>query len=158
VPPAGASLYACFEQADLLVADVSSVISDFLATDRPYAVCNPTAWSTAEFVRTFPTAGAGLVVDRDGDGLRQALSVAVGAEPDPYAAARREMTDRLLGSVRGRATERFAEAVESLAARAEERVARRRLDVSAETRSKSAGPATFAPSAHSLATDPTAPQ
>ena len=158
VPPAGASLYACFEQADLLVADVSSVISDFLATDRPYAVCNPTAWDAAEFVRTFPTAGAGLVVDRDGDGLRQALSVAVGAEPDPYAAARRAMTDRLLGSVRGRATERFAEAVESLAARAEERVARRRLDVSAEASPKSAGQASLAPSARSLATDPTAPQ
>src|SRR5215218_456605 len=158
VPSAGASLYACFEQADLLVADVSSVISDFLATDRPYAVCNPTAWDAAEFVRTFPTAGAGLVVDRDGDGLRQALSVAVGAEADPYAAARRAMTDRLLGGVRGRATERFAEAVESLAARAEERVARRRLDVSAEASPKSAGQASLAASARSLATDPTAPQ
>jgi CDP-glycerol glycerophosphotransferase (TagB/SpsB family) len=169
VPPAGPTLFACFDQADLLVADVSSVVTDFLATDRPYVVCNPTGWSTAEFVRTFPSAGAGVVVDRDGDGLRHALAVATGTEPDVHAPARREMADRLLGPARGRATERFAEAVDALAARADDRVARRRVEVTAEAGPETgaeaapeAGPEAvaptgLAPAATTLTSDPAAP-
>jgi hypothetical protein len=55
-----------------------------------------------------------------------------GAELDTEACARRKLADDLLGVEEGRATERFVEAVAALAARAEDRAARRVVDVEPE--------------------------
>jgi hypothetical protein len=128
----GASLFACFDEADLLVTDISSVLSDFLASGKPYAVCNPTGSSVEEFVRTFPSAGAAVVVGRKGQGLHEVVALATGATADVHAPARRHLAAELLGPEPGSATERFADAVDALAARAQARVTGRELDLHAE--------------------------
>jgi hypothetical protein len=132
ISSSGPSLFACFDAADLLVTDISSVLSDFIISDKPYAVCNPSEASPAEFVRTFPSAGAAVLVDRHGNGLSRVLGIVTGAEPDTDACARRELADDLLGAGAGGATRRFAEAVSALAARAEARNTRRSIDVEPE--------------------------
>ena len=35
------TLYDCFNHADLLVSDISSVVPDFVASGKPYVVTNP---------------------------------------------------------------------------------------------------------------------
>ena len=35
------SLFACFNETDLLISDVSSVVADFVQSQRPYVVANP---------------------------------------------------------------------------------------------------------------------
>jgi hypothetical protein len=128
----GASLFACFDEADLLVTDISSVLSDFLASGKPYAVCNPSGSSVEEFVRTFPSAGAAVVVGPRGEGLAEVVALATGTAPDVHAPARRRLTAELLGPEPGRATERFADAVDALAVRAQARVEGRGMDLHAE--------------------------
>jgi hypothetical protein len=132
VPSTGASLFACFDQADVLVTDISSVLSDFLASGKPHAVCNPSGSGVEEFVRTFPSAGAAVVVGPRGEGLPEVIAVATGAAGDEHAAARRRLAAELLGPEPGRATERFADAVDALAASAQARIEGRGMDLHAE--------------------------
>jgi hypothetical protein len=132
VGSSAASLFACFDEADLLVTDISSVLSDFLASGKPYAVCNPTGSSVEEFVRTFPSAGAAVVVGSQGQGLPEVIALATGTTADVHAPARRRLSAELLGPEPGSATERFADAVDALAARAQARVTGRQLEVHAE--------------------------
>ncbi len=64
------SLYSCFDAADLLISDVSSVISDFLASGKPYAVANTGGMSEAEFRAAFPTVAAAVILTPDASGCR----------------------------------------------------------------------------------------
>src|SRR5690606_33713044 len=52
------ALYSCFDVADLLISDVSSVISDFLASEKPYAVANTSGLPEEAFRQAFPTVEA----------------------------------------------------------------------------------------------------
>jgi hypothetical protein len=128
----GASLFACFDEADLLVTDISSVLTDFLASGKPYAVGNPSGSSTEEFIRTFPSAGAAVVVGPEGEGLPEVLGLATGTTDDVHAAARGLLAAELLGPEPGRATERFADAVDALGDRAQARAENRAMDLHAE--------------------------
>ena len=74
-------LYECFNQADLLISDISSVVSDFLAAGKPYIVTNPEGLDEDEFREKFPTAGAAYLL---GAGLRRAAR-----HPGPGGRARR---------------------------------------------------------------------
>ena len=89
-------LHACFDLADALIADISSVPNDFLATNRPYAIVNCTGASAAEFQERSATARGGFVLD-PGLGELDDLLRAAGAGPDPTAVPRKEARDYLLG-------------------------------------------------------------
>lgn len=121
VEPGSLGLFSCFDEADTLVTDVSSVVSDFMVSGKPYAVCNPSDLDTAEFVRMFPSAGAGTVISRDGDGIATMLAVASRAATDAQARIRNQQAGHLLGNDPRPATVRFGEAVDSLIRRANER-------------------------------------
>ena len=114
-------LFSCFDEADALVTDVSSVVSDFMVSGKPYAVCNPSDLDTAEFVRLFPSAAAGTVITQEGDGIAALLAVASGAAPDSQEGIRKRQASYLLGDDPRPATVRFEVAVESLIRRANER-------------------------------------
>lgn len=89
-------LYACFATADALISDVSSVTTDFLAADRPYAVVNVTNAPDEQFRVSSPAAAGGFVVGRDLGELDGLLSAA-GGGIDPTASAREDARRYLLG-------------------------------------------------------------
>lgn len=122
VGPDGPSLFSCFDQADALLTDVSSVLTDFMATGRPYAVTNPTAVPVDTFVEMFPAAGAGVVVG-PGQSLAALLDVLTGTAPDERGEDRARLRAELLGPPEPPATERFCAAVADLARRGREREA-----------------------------------
>ncbi len=86
----------CFAVADGLLADVSSVVTDFLATDRPLAVADPAGLGAPEFRRRHFAAGGGWVIGPDLDGLAE-FCAAAGGGPDPTASGRAATRDGLLG-------------------------------------------------------------
>lgn len=74
--PGSCDIQDSLAAADLLICDVSSVLSDFLATGRPYAVPNLTGDSYADFVLANPTAAAAYPLDGELKGLAAALTAA----------------------------------------------------------------------------------
>ncbi len=108
---------SCFDVADVLVSDVSSVLSEFLATGRPYVVCNTSGMREEEFVALAPSARAALVLGPDADFARVAR-LARGEEPDDRATDRLEVRAELLGRADVPATARFTAAVTALVERA----------------------------------------
>ncbi|MDR1798753.1 MAG: CDP-glycerol glycerophosphotransferase family protein [Bifidobacteriaceae bacterium] len=92
------SVFDCFNLADLMVSDVSSVVGDYLYSDKPLvmmAVNTP----VERFVEEFPVARAAYVVDgsRVAASLEDALDLAFG--DDPLAVARRQLKAYYLGDI-----------------------------------------------------------
>ena len=84
------SVFDCFNAADAMISDVSSVVSDFLISTKPFAMA---AVSThgEKFRQAFPMANAAYVFDvvqRKTNGLVTALDDMLG--PDPMAGNRQE--------------------------------------------------------------------
>ena len=104
------SLYACFAAADVLLCDVSSVITDFLAGGRPYAVTNPAGLSREKFAARYPSSRGGYVVEADGQGLVDLLAAGRGGV-DPAGTERAALRDQLLGPPEPPALERMGKAV-----------------------------------------------
>ncbi|MEV5106110.1 hypothetical protein ACFQ7G_17080 [Streptomyces massasporeus] len=108
------TLYSCFNVADLLISDVSSVISDFLASAKPYAVANTSGLSEDAFRVAFPTVVAATVLTPDAAGVPDLLDAVRHPERDELAEARAELKLRLLGPAEPSSQERFNEAVRAL--------------------------------------------
>ncbi|NEC79553.1 hypothetical protein G3I38_09875, partial [Streptomyces sp. SID7958] len=112
------ALYSCFDVADLLISDVSSVISDFLASEKPYAVANTSGLPEEAFRQAFPTVEAATVLAPDACGVADLLQSVRDPQLDKLAAARAELKQRLLGPAEPTSQERFDAAVRSLCAAA----------------------------------------
>lgn len=89
------SLTDCFNAADILVSDVSSVVPDFLYSEKPFAIAAMQGESRDEFARDFPVAEAGYVIDRFAANLDEVLDAITGR--DPLAARRTELKSYFLG-------------------------------------------------------------
>jgi hypothetical protein len=108
------SLYACFNRADLLISDVSSVISDFLVSEKPYAVANTSGLDEDVFRKAFPTVRAATVLTPDAAGMPQLLAAVRDPALDRLAEARAELKRHLLGPAEPSSQTRFNEAVQAL--------------------------------------------
>jgi hypothetical protein len=73
------------------------VVTDFLHTERPIMISNPTSMEHDQFRKTFPTQGASYVVDRDLASLADLLDDALGE--DSLAVPRLEMKRWVLGDL-----------------------------------------------------------
>jgi hypothetical protein len=104
-------LISCFNLSDGMVTDVSSVLTDFLARDKPIAVCDPLARGVAVFTAQFPTAAAGFVMAPGAQGFREWLAMLSAGVSDPAAEARARMRRHLLGPDDPPPSRRFADAV-----------------------------------------------
>ncbi|GHG92758.1 hypothetical protein [Streptomyces lanatus] len=114
------TLYACFNQADLLISDVSSVISDFLASGKPYAVANTSGLAEDVFRKAFPTVRAATVLAPDAAGVPDLLRTVRHPEKDELADARAELKRHLLGPDEPVSQVRFNDAVQALCKTARE--------------------------------------
>ena len=127
VTAGGRALFDCFNDSDALATDISSVVSDYLASEKPYAVYNFSGAEPAAFTADYPTASAGYLLGPDGSGIPAFLDLVAGTA-DPQQSARAALATRQLGPPERRTREPFQEAVSALSARARrERAAYRAL-------------------------------
>jgi hypothetical protein len=108
---ASPTLYDCFNDADLMVADISSVLSDFIYSEKPYVVANLTGLTEEAFRAQYPSASTAYLLDPNGERIGAILDLA--RDTDPLAADRRVLKHYLLGPDEPDAMTRFAAAVET---------------------------------------------
>lgn len=124
VTEARPSLFGCFNRSDLLISDVSSVVSDYLISEKPYAVANTSGLAEEEFRAAFPTVGAATILTPGAEGVPALLAAVRDPSSDRLAAARAELKVRLLGPADPPSIVRFNAAAVALAAKSDERRAR----------------------------------
>ncbi|WP_326690007.1 MULTISPECIES: hypothetical protein [unclassified Streptomyces] len=115
------TIFSCFNEADLLVSDVSSVVSDYLSSEKPYAVVNTGGLDEEGFRTANPTVRAATILGPDGAGVPELLAAVRLPEEDRLAPARAALKVRLLGPAEPPSLVRFNRAVHALAAEAEAR-------------------------------------
>ncbi|MFD3684653.1 glycerophosphotransferase [Nocardiopsis sp. NPDC058631] len=114
------TLYSCFNQADLLISDISSVVADFIATEKPYAITNCEGITDGEFQDKHPTSSAAYMLAPDGGGLDAALAAVQSASADSLAGDRTRLKTYLLGPGEPSSQSRFGAAVDDLYRRTSE--------------------------------------
>ncbi|MEW1658177.1 hypothetical protein [Streptomyces sp. NPDC093707] len=119
-------IFACFNEADLLISDVSSVVSDYLTSEKPYAVANTSGLGEDDFRAQFPTVRAATILTPEAAGVPAFLDAVRNPERDGLAAARTELKEYLLGPSDPPSAVRFNQAAVELCTRADER--RRRME------------------------------
>ncbi|MEV5139002.1 hypothetical protein ACFZB6_01655 [Streptomyces syringium] len=126
------ALYTCFNQSDLLISDVSSVVSDYLISEKPYAVANTSGMTEEEFRAGFPTVSAATILSPAAEGVPALLAAVRAPGQDALAAARAELKVELLGPSDPPSLVRFNQASLALCAKADERRARMEARMAAE--------------------------
>jgi hypothetical protein len=89
-------LLDCFAHADLLVSDISALLSDWLATGRPYVVLNPAGGPVSGFVQTHPSAAGATLVGPTLAELEPVLTD-LHSGADPQRLAREALAGSVLG-------------------------------------------------------------
>jgi hypothetical protein len=137
-------LYDLFNESDALVSDISSVVSDYLRSGKPYFVTNLPGLPDNRFRDLNPSAGAAYLIGPAGRGLVEGLAEARGS--DGLRARRREVRTYLIGDPALDPMTLFRAAVDNLAAKADSMQAAlaldpdRPADVEAETEDAAADP------------------
>jgi hypothetical protein len=114
-------LYDCFNEADGMVSDISSVVSDFIASGKPYAVTDSAEVGAEEFRRQNTAVRAAVILSNSAEELGELLAAVADPAADTLAEARRELKRYLLGPDEPTSVEQFNAAVAALAARSEAR-------------------------------------
>jgi CDP-glycerol glycerophosphotransferase (TagB/SpsB family) len=114
--PGQPTLYEFFNECDILVADISSVLTDFVESQKPYVVVNLTGRPDEQFRADFPSASAAYLLHGTVDEIDTVIDSM--RSQDPMAAARRELKRYLLGPDEPDATTRFTGAVDAAYERA----------------------------------------
>jgi hypothetical protein len=104
------TLNDCFELADVLISDISSVVTDFLHTERPIMTSNPKGLTHDEFKQAFPTQAASSIIDPDLETFLTNLDAALG--PDPLYSQRLEMKRYVLGDLRNGPLQAFCDQID----------------------------------------------
>jgi hypothetical protein len=112
------TLYDCFNQADILISDVSSVVADFVASLKPYVLTNADNLPDHEFRAAYTTAGGAYLLDRECTGLPEILRSVREPAHDPMAPRRRALKEYVLGPDDPTSMERFNAAANKLAGKA----------------------------------------
>lgn len=84
----------CFNNADALISDVSSVVPDFLYSEKPFAICAMSG-SVEHFFDEMPVAHAGYVISADAGNLDEVYDDLLG--PDPQLEVRHKLKTYYLG-------------------------------------------------------------
>ncbi|MET7901235.1 hypothetical protein ABZS86_07070 [Streptomyces sp. NPDC005355] len=119
VEGAAPALYPCFDQADLLIGDISCVVSDFIATLKPYALTDTAGLGEEEFRRQNTAARAAYLLDTEAVGVDHLLQLLFDPARDELRPARHELREFLLGPATPPSIQRFNDAVDALVAKGE---------------------------------------
>ncbi|WP_415950311.1 hypothetical protein [Streptomyces sp. KLOTTS4A1] len=113
------TLIDCFNASDAMISDVSSVVSDFVASGKPYVLSNPQALDEAEFLRQNTAAGAAFILTENLAAVDRLWEAIRSPESDPLREDRSMLRTFLLGEDHQAAPELFRNATTRLLARAE---------------------------------------
>ncbi|MFI7415420.1 hypothetical protein ACIBU0_42975 [Streptomyces sp. NPDC049627] len=114
-------LYDCFNVSDAMVSDISSVVSDFIASGKPYAVTDSAELGVEEFKRQNTAVRAATILSNSAAELGELLDAVRDPSADPLAEDRQELKRYLLGPDEPTSIEQFNTAVANLAIKAETR-------------------------------------
>ncbi|MFF4543049.1 hypothetical protein [Streptomyces sp. NPDC001435] len=114
-------LYDCFNVSDAMVSDISSVVSDFIASGKPYAVTDSAELGVEEFKRQNTAVRAAVILSNSAGELGGLLDAVRDPSADPLAADRGELKRYLLGPDEPKSIDQFNAAVADLARKAETR-------------------------------------
>ena len=114
-------LFDCFNVSDAMVSDISSVVSDFLASGKPYAVTDSAELGVEEFKRQNTAVRAATILSNSAAELGELLAAVRDPSADPLAEDRKELKAYLLGPDEPTSIEQFNTAVGDLALKAETR-------------------------------------
>lgn len=109
----GRGLQEAFDAAEVLIADVSGVASDFLWTLRPIIAGNPRGFSAEEFAHRYPSQSANYLLTAP-ELIDQLIDLALGE--DPGLAGRTAIAGYVLGEHADGPTATFIAATQRLAA------------------------------------------
>ncbi|MFE7901679.1 hypothetical protein ACFU3E_30095 [Streptomyces sp. NPDC057424] len=126
-------LYDCFNVSDAMVSDISSVVSDFIASGKPYAVTDSAEVGVEEFKRNNTAVRAAVILSNSASELGELLGAVRTPDADPLAGDRKELKQYLLGPDEPTSLDQFNTAVANLALKAETR------NVGQESRAAAAG-------------------
>ncbi|MFE1886015.1 hypothetical protein [Streptomyces diastatochromogenes] len=114
-------LYDCFNVSDAMVSDISSVVSDFIASGKPYAVTDSADLGVEEFKRQNTAVRAATILSNSAAELGGLLDAVHDPSGDPLAEDRGELKRYLLGPEEPKSIDQFNTAVADLALKAEAR-------------------------------------
>jgi hypothetical protein len=114
-------LYDCFNVSDAMVSDISSVVSDFIASGKPYAVTDSAMLGVEEFKRQNTAVRAAVILSNKAAELGELLAAVRTPDADPMAEDRKELKEYLLGPDEPTSIQQFNTAVGNLAAKSETR-------------------------------------
>ncbi|MFJ9536593.1 hypothetical protein ACIRPX_04970 [Streptomyces sp. NPDC101225] len=114
-------LYDCFNVSDAMVSDISSVVSDFIASGKPYAVTDSAELGVEEFKRQNTAVRAAVILSNSAAELGELLGAVRNPDGDPLAEDRKELKQYLLGPDEPTSIEQFNSAVADLALKAHTR-------------------------------------
>ncbi|WP_399498501.1 hypothetical protein [Streptomyces sp. P17] len=114
-------LYDCFNVSDAMVSDISSVVSDFIASGKPYAVTDSAELGEEEFKRQNTAVRAAVVLTNSAAELGELLEAVRDPAADPLAEDRGELKRYLLGPDEPASIDQFNTAVANLSLKAETR-------------------------------------
>ncbi|MFH8768731.1 hypothetical protein [Streptomyces sp. NPDC017958] len=114
-------LYDCFNVSDAMVSDISSVVSDFIASGKPYAVTDSAELGVEEFKRQNTAVRAATILSNSAAELGGLLEAVRDPSTDPLAEDRSELKRYLLGPDEPKSIDQFNTAVADLALKAEAR-------------------------------------
>ncbi|WP_307825767.1 hypothetical protein [Streptomyces sp. MBT33] len=114
-------LYDCFNVSDAMVSDISSVVSDFIASGKPYAVTDSAELGVEEFKRQNTAVRAATILSNSAAELGELLAAVRDPAADSLAEDRKELKEYLLGPDEPTSIEQFNTAVADLALKAETR-------------------------------------
>ena len=109
----------CFNESTAMIGDISSVLTDYLASEKPYAVFNHENLDREAFTQLYPSAAAATIVTPDGDGIERFIEVLTQKRSDDNASARSHLAHYLLGPVEDRSIEAFQRAITTFIARSD---------------------------------------
>ncbi len=114
-------LYDCFNVSDAMVSDISSVVSDFIASGKPYAVTDSAELGAEEFKRQNTAVRAAVILSNGAAELGGLLDAVRDPAADALADDRGELKRYLLGPDEPKSIDQFNTAVAQLALKAETR-------------------------------------
>lgn len=114
-------LYDCFNVSDAMVSDISSVVSDFIASGKPYAVTDSAGLGVEEFKRQNTAVRAAVILSNSAKELGELLGAVRDPAADALAEDRKELKEYLLGPADPTSLEQFNTAVANLALKADTR-------------------------------------